>query len=332
VTRRLRLLVVVLVGVTLACTAEPAVPPQSTTMNESAVKAESTPQPADLVDLTVYFRHGRGPGVYLSPVKREVPVSEDLPRMALGVLLKGPVKSDPRGLHAPLPTSTRLLALSVADGVADVRLSREAIVHSREVGSRPEHEAMALAAIANTLTEFPDIQRVRLRIQGHGGRRFWGGWGLPAVLVRDEGVMAAPKRGSVVPGLDGFSHRPGHVGVRHKRRQPAVAAVRVQPHTTFLRLTVEVTAAKGGPLSGPVPPSSARRRGQRLVLSVRGRPGKTLTGNLGDKINDPAVRSARIDVRGKPHRVVIALRPQRRTKFWLHTLSEPARVVLDVRR
>jgi len=122
------------------------------------------------------------------------------------------------------------------------------------------------------------------------------------------------------------------VGVRHKRRQPAVAAVRIQSHTTFLRVTVEVTAARGGPLSGPVPPSSARHRGKRVVLKVHGRPGKTLTGNLGDKINDPAVRRASIDVRGRPDRVVVALRPQRRTKFWLHTLSEPARVVLDIRR
>ena len=330
--RQLRLLVVVLACLALACTTEPEAQPQSATTNANAVQAESTPQPPDLVDLTLYFRQGRGPGVYLSPVKREVQVSNDLPRTDLELLLKGPVKTDPRPLHAPLPTSTRLLHFSVMKGVADVRLSREVIADARRVGDRPEHEAMALAAIANTLTEFPDIQRVRVSVQGRGGRRVWGGWGLPALLVRDEGVVAAPKRGSLVPSLSGFGHRPRRVGVRHKRRQPAVAAVRIQSHTTFVRVTVEVTAARGGPLSGPVPPSSARHRGKRLVLKVRGRPGKTLTGHLGDKINDPAVRRASIDVRGRPDRVVVALRTQRRTKFWLHTLSEPARVVLDIRR
>ena len=38
------------------------------------------------------------------------------------------------------------------------------------------------------------------------------------------------------------------------------------------------------------------------------------------------------DVRGKPRHVVVTLRPRQRTGFWLHTLPEPPRVVLDIRR
>lgn len=313
-----------------ACTAEPVVPVSP--MDEAAVKAEATPQPADMVDLTVYYRHGRGGDVFLTPVKREVPVSDDLPRTALTMLLGGPERSDPGPLRAALPTTTRLLNLSVHDGTADVRLSREAVTDAKQVGDRPEHEAMALASIANTMTEFPDIQRVRLRVEGDPNRRFWGGWGLPRILVRDESVIDPAHRGPHVPPLDSFSARPQRVGVADRHTPPKVAAVRVQSQATYVRVTVEVTAAHGGPLSGPVPPTRVARRGQQLLLRVRGKPGKALGGDILKTLHDPAVKAARVDVRGRPDEVVVALRPTKRSAFWLHTLPEPARVVLDVRR
>jgi ribosomal protein S7 len=55
-------------------------------------------------------------------------------------------------------------------------------------------------------------------------------------------------------------------------------------------------------------------------------------GNISKQLKDPALKTARVHVGRKPHRVVVTVRPRRRTAFWLHTLSEPARVVLDIRR
>ena len=301
-------------------------------MNEAAVEAEATPQPPDMVDLTVYYRNGSGPGVYLSPVKREVRVSDELPRTALALLLRGPGREDPRGLRPAVPRTTRLLHFSVRKGTADVRLSRELVADAKRIGRRPEHEVMALASIVNTMTEFPDIQKVRLSVQGQSDRRFWGGWGLPRLLVRDESVIDPPKRGPHVPPLDSFSQHRQRVGVAGRRKPPKVGAVRVQSLTTYVRVTVEVTAAGGGALKGPVPLTKAGRKGKRLLLTVRGRPGKNLAGDLDNKLHDPAVKSARVDVRAKPYEVVVALRPTRRRAFWLHALPEPARLVLDIRR
>ena len=324
---------VVVIGVVLAlvaCTDEQPAP--VTPANTAAIQAESTPQAPDLVDLTIYYRHGNGEDAHLEPVKREVEVAGDLPRTAMSLLLKGPAKGDPRHLRAPLPTTTRLLAMKVRKGTARVRLSREAVADARRVGRKPAHEAMALAAVANTLTEFPDIRRVRLQVAGTGGRKFWGGWGLPKYLVRDERIIEPAMRGGHVPSLDGFGHRKQRVGVAHRRRPPKVGAVRVASHATFVRVTVEVTSASGGPLKGPVPPTHVRHRGKRVVLKVHGRPRVKVAGNIRNELHDPAIAAARVDVRRKPHQVVINVRPRRRAQFWLHTLSEPARVVLDIRR
>ena len=155
---------------------------------------------------------------------------------------------------------------------------------------------------------------------------------MPPMLVRDETVIS-PHKPLWIAELDGFSRRPQRVGVAEPRRSaPAVGAVRVQSLSTYLRVTVEVTAANGEPLKGPVPPTVARRVGKNIVLRVRGTPRTKIAGRLDKQLRDPAFRSGRVDVVGRPADVVVRLRPRRDRPFWLHTLSEPARVVLDIRR
>lgn len=315
----------------VACTSDRPVA-STPTVGAEAMRAEATPQPSDMVDLTVYYRHGRGEDAYLTPVTREVPVADAQPRRVMELLLKGPNRRDPERLHPPLPTTTRLLGFAVEHGTASVTLSHHAVTDAKTLGRRPEHEALALAAVANTLTEFPAVRRVRLHVEGNSRNRFWGFWGMPAVLVRDESVVDA-QEGVSWPRVDGFSRRPQKVGVKHRGGQPAIAAVRVQARATYTRLSVEVTSADGSDLTGPVPPSQARpdRRG-RLRLRILGHPARTVAGSIRKQLNDPALKSARVNVRAKPDRVVVTVRPRRPSEFWLHTLSEPARVVLDIRR
>ena len=318
----------------VACTSQSqGAPPAS--VNTAAVRAESTPPPSDTVELTLYFRHGRGPDAYLTPKTRRVKLAAAKPRKALELLLRGPRRGD-QDVQPALPRTAKVRRFSInSNGVAKVMLSHHAVTDARDVGRRPEHEALALAAIANTLTEFPEVDRVRLAVAGRSGRRFWGFWGLPASLVRDTSVIDAKDVARVVPPVDEFSNTPQDVGVRHRKRQPAIAAVRVNSFATYTRLTVEVTAPRGSDLRGPVPPSRARhlRRG-RVQLQVLGRPSSAVAGNIRNAFGDPTYAGAQVRVRGKPHRVVITLqaRDRKRHPFMLHALSEPARVVLDIRR
>lgn len=314
-----------------ACTSEQPIA-ATPTVDADAMRAEATPQPSDMVDLTVYYRNGRGENAFLTPVVREVPVDDAQPRRAMELLLKGPHRQDPGRLQPALPTTTRLRGFSVRGGAATVTLSHHAVSDAKTVGKRPVHEALALAAVANTLTEFPAVRRVRLYVEGGSKRRFWGFWGLPQVLVRDENVVD-PQTAIQWPRAEWFSGRRQSVGVRRRQRQPVIQAVRVQALSTYTRLTVEVTAADGSDLTGPVPPSRAvRDRRGRLQLHVLGRPSKAVVGNIKKELHDPALKGMRVDVRGKPRQVVVTLRPRRRTAFWLHTLPEPPRVVLDIRR
>ena len=319
----------------VACTSQSPAAPPVPTVNAEAVRAESAPPPSDTVELTLYFRHGRGVDAYLTPRTRRVKLASAKPRRALELLLRGPGRSDEARVQPALPRTTEVRDFSVANGVANVTLSPHAVTDARTVGRRPEHEALALAAIANTLTEFPEVQRVRLRVEGDSGRRFWGFWGLPASLVRDPSVIDAKDVTRVVPPVDQFSHSPQRVGVRHRHRQPAIAAVRAKSFATYARLTVEVTAPRGTDLRGPVPPSNARHLSRgRVRLQVQGRPSSAVAGNIKNALGDPTFAGAHVRVRGKPHRIVLTLqsRDRKRHPFYLHALSEPARVVLDIRR
>lgn len=319
----------------VACTPQSPAATPVPTVNAEAVRAESAPPPSDMVELTLFFRHGRGPGAYLTPKTHPVKLQAAKPRKALALLLRGPRRGDQARVQPALPRTTKIRKFSVEGGVANVTLSHHAVTDAGSVGRRAEHEALALAAIANTLTEFPEVQRVRLRVAGGSQRRFWGFWGLPASLVRDSSVIDAKDVARVVPPVDEFSHSPQQVGVRHRHRQPAIAAVRAKSFATYTRLTVEVTAPRGTDLRGPVPPSNARHLGRgRVRLQVQGRPSSAVAGNIMNALGDPTFTGAQVRVRGKPHRIVITLqaRDRKRHPFNLHALSEPARVVLDIRR
>ena len=318
------LLAAVLVLCLAGCT--PAAP----TALDEVVAAEATPQAAGLVDLTIYYRHGRGEQSYLSPIKHEVPVSEDLPRTALRLLLDGP-QGDTDGLMAPLPPTTEIISFAVQDQTAKVNLSRAVIDDAGIVGTRPEHEYLALAAIANTLTEFPAISRIALTVDGKRGGPFWGGWGLPKWLVRDDTVVDPVSPGRVVPDLSRFSAATQGVGGR--RDSPAViSSIRARPRVGYLRVTLELTTPDGDPLMGPLPRTRVHRSGGSVELSMTAEAARGVIGDLATTFDDPTFTSASVQGRGQPPSVLVTVDPAPAGGFFLHTSIKPTRVILDIRR
>jgi germination protein M len=318
---------------TLACT--PGASPEP-----AAATAAATIQPPGLVDLTVYFRAGSGTQAHLVPVTREVAVGDDLPRRALELLLAGPVEGDAQGLVAPLPTTTRVLGFDVDGDVADIDLSAEVVTDAGTVGRSPEHEALALAALADTLTEFPTIRRVRLRVEGQRTgavngtdvQTFWGGWGLPDELVRDESVIAPPAEDAAVPPLERFTRTAQAVGVA-EAAPVQIAGVRAQPRTTYLRVVVELAGGADADRPPLVPLARAAVVGKSVVLDLErvldygpdaGAPGVV-------DLADPALQTVTIEPRELPGTVRIRVETPA-PEFWLHTLSSPTRVVLDVKK
>lgn len=336
-----RLLLGLLGVLAVACNAVPngtAAEPEASPTTQS-VTSSPTMQPDDVVDLTVYYRSGEGEGSYLVPVTKETSVDDDLPRTALELLLAGPEEDDGRDLAAPLPTSTEIRSLEVEEGTAHVDLSREVVTDAES--ANPEHEALALAALVGTLAELPAITQVRLTVEGESTGvqdgvdvgAFWGGWGLPEVLVPDDSVMSQPVEGEGVPDLTLFSGDPQEVG-GDTDDPVAVPSVRIRDRTTYLRVVVELEHAEDTDTSPAVPPARARLEGDRLVLEVDDiahydadfAPGQRL------ELDDPPFEGVSVEETERDGLVRIVVLPAEDREFWLHTLSSPTRIVLDVRK
>ncbi len=97
---------------------------------------------------------------YLVPVNRAIaaPLS---PTTALQALLAGPLSHE--GLEPSVPPTTRLLGLSVYRGLATVNFSGEII---RDFNGGALIESYLIQAVVNTLTEFPEIDRVQFLVEG----------------------------------------------------------------------------------------------------------------------------------------------------------------------
>ncbi|MBE3549789.1 MAG: GerMN domain-containing protein [Brockia lithotrophica] len=118
-----------------------------------------------LTSYTLYVLDAHG---YVVPFTARLPLVEGVAKQALAYLVEGgPGEAIlPRGFHVPLPKGTTF--------TVDVSPEGEAVVDfSPEVqGVAAERAARALEAVVWTLTEFPTVKRVSLRVSGHPLEKF----------------------------------------------------------------------------------------------------------------------------------------------------------------
>ena len=96
----------------------------------------------------------------LVPVNRTIHEKAS-PLAALQALIDGPLPHE--DLHQSVPATTRIIGLSVFDGLATVNFSRELM---QDFNGGSQLEAHLIHAVVNTLTEFPEIDRVEILIDG----------------------------------------------------------------------------------------------------------------------------------------------------------------------
>lgn len=163
-----------------ASSGEPSAPPTSPSTT-----------PASSRFARVYFYLGGEPGSDgLVPIERDVP-ADDPVAGAMIALLAGPTSSEAAGrtISSAIPAGTRLLGLTVADGVATVDLSRE-----YESGGGSLSMFVRLGQVVFTLTQFPDIGSVVFNVEGQRVTVFSGeGIALDGAQSRadSEGVLPA---------------------------------------------------------------------------------------------------------------------------------------------
>ncbi len=133
-------------------------------------KPQPTPSsaPAATTVLRAYYVLGGNPGVEgLVPTLNEVPETPGVARAAVEALLSGEGLDD--RLSSAIPAGTRLLGLSVRDGIATVDLSREF-----ESGGGSASMSYRLGQVVYTLTQFQSVQAVLFKIEGETVPTFGG--------------------------------------------------------------------------------------------------------------------------------------------------------------
>ncbi|NLN06192.1 MAG: hypothetical protein GX167_01050 [Firmicutes bacterium] len=97
----------------------------------------------------------------LIPVRIYIPWEEGIAKATLRYCTAGnlPDAAAAAGLAPLLPAGTRVLGMSINDGLAKVDFSREFL------GYPTEHEDLILDGITYTLTEFPTIDRVKILVE-----------------------------------------------------------------------------------------------------------------------------------------------------------------------
>jgi germination protein M len=151
-------------------TSTPSVAPVSTPSSAPPVDpgAPATPAPtaapAGTTIVRAYFVLGGEPGSEgLVPVLREVPETSAVAKAAMTALLAGPTpaESGERTVTSAIPQGTRLLGVSIRNGIATVDLSTEF-----DSGGGSASMAYRLAQVVYTLTQFSTVKSVNFQIEG----------------------------------------------------------------------------------------------------------------------------------------------------------------------
>jgi hypothetical protein len=136
----------------------------------------ATPAPAATTVVRAYFYLGGELGSDgLVPLLREVPQTRAVATAAMNALLAGPTadESAQREITSAVPAGSRLLGLTVENGIATVNLSSEF-----ESGGGSMSVFVRLAQVVFTLTQFPTVDAVLFEIEGQ-----------PVTVFSSEGIV-----------------------------------------------------------------------------------------------------------------------------------------------
>jgi len=149
-----------------------------TNSQESMANADT-----ELIEVTLYFASKEGN--MLAPEVRTIKKVEGIARATINELISGPGPDSE--LLPTIPQGTALLDINVKDeGLCIVDFSRE-LVEKSASGIIPEE--LTVYSIVNTLTQFPTVNRVRLRIEGQNVESF-GAVQVHSPLMENEHLVA----------------------------------------------------------------------------------------------------------------------------------------------
>lgn len=157
--------------------------PTTTAPTGPATTAPPATTPTTTTDVRVYFMHGDR----IDVAHRTITATRQVAAAAMTELLAGPTPADAAaGLTTAIPSTTRLLGVNIAGGVATVDLTS-----SFASGGGSLSMLGRLAQVTYTLTQFPTVNGVTFHLDGQAVTVF-GGEGIildhPATRASFESV------------------------------------------------------------------------------------------------------------------------------------------------
>jgi len=182
--KQLSLLALLLIALLVAgCSGN--VPASGLPVNDSGKTVDKQPvqgnQAPDMMKLTVYY--AKKDALHLVAQVHEVPKNSHPAQTALELLSVAPSSGD---LVSALPQGTKVRGISVKDHVAVVDFS-DAIIKNNPGGSATE--ALLVGAVVNTLTEFSDIHKVKILVEGKKVETLTGHMDVSEPLSRSEKII-----------------------------------------------------------------------------------------------------------------------------------------------
>lgn len=144
--------------------------------------------------VSLYFAVSTDTDFYLTEEIREIPVSKELYKNVLEELIKGPENDQ---LSPTLPSNVKVNSVKISDNTATVDFSKEIITNFEEIPHSSTTEVLAIFSIVNTLTEFEEIKKVKITIEGKDSGQvdglyvedFWGHVGIYEEFTRNEDII-----------------------------------------------------------------------------------------------------------------------------------------------
>lgn len=144
--------------------------------------------------VSLYFALYTDTDSYLVKETREIQVGKDLYKSVLEELIKGPESDE---LSPTLPSNVKVNSVKISDSTATVDFSKEIITNFEEIPHSSTTETLAIFSIVNTLTEFEEIKKVKITIEGMESGEidglyvedFWGHVGIYEEFTRNEAII-----------------------------------------------------------------------------------------------------------------------------------------------
>lgn len=136
--------------------------------------------------LTLYFANKEGTGLVKEECEVHYSSNISLDKLVMTKLIEGP-ESD--GLQATLPSGTKIVMISVANGICYVNLDET----FKNDQNNEILEQVVLYSIVNSLTELPDVDKVQLSINGDSKGNLRYNYPLSEIYERDDSLIVSDK-------------------------------------------------------------------------------------------------------------------------------------------